>query len=202
VSWNDGFYSNRYTWAWLSATWAINSTNILAFIGSGNTRPTDVATQATPLFQNNEQLYNVIYIHNSGPWTIQPYLQYTHVPRIPKIGALHTADTYGAALLASYKVAKGSKVGGLKLDGVSLPFRVEYIASTGTLANGAPNLLYGPGSKAWSVTVTPTYQRNIFFARPEFSFVKAMNTTPGMAFGPAGTNTTQVRVLLEVGVMF
>src|SRR5438105_5003791 len=24
VSWNDGFYSNRYTWAWVSATYAVN----------------------------------------------------------------------------------------------------------------------------------------------------------------------------------
>lgn len=203
ASWNDGFYSNRYTWAWLSATWSINSKNILAFIGSGNTKPgTNVSTLATPLYQNNEQLYNLIYIRTAGQWTIQPYLQFTHVPRMPELGAARAANTYGAALLANYKFAQGSKVGGLKLDRISLPFRVEYIASTGTLAEGAPNLMYGPGSKAWSVTVTPTYQRNIFFARPEFSVARAMNTTPGMAFGPAGTDTTQVRVLLEVGVMF
>lgn len=202
ASLNDGFYSNKYSWAWLAATWTLNDTNTFAFIGSGNFRHTNIATQATPLYQNNEQLYNVIFTHTSGPWTIQPYFQYTRVPRIPEIGALREASTIGGALLANYTFAQGSKAGGLKLNGVSLPFRVEYIASTGTVANGAPNLLYGPGSRGWSITLTPTYQRDIFFARPEFSFVGATRTTPGMAFGPNGTATTQTRLLLEVGVMF
>ena len=202
ASLNDGFYSNRLSWAWLSATWAIDKANTLAVISSGNLRHTNIATQATPLYQNNQQLHNAIFTHTSGPWTIQPYFQYTRVPRITSIGALHEASTIGGALLANYSFAQGSKAGGLKLDGVSLPFRLEYIGSTGTLANGAPNLLYGPGSRAWSVTVTPTYQRGIFFARPEFSFVGATRTTPGMAFGPDGKATTQTRLLLEVGVMF
>jgi hypothetical protein len=202
ASWNDGFYSNQYSWAWLSATWTVNSANSLAFVGGGNTRHSTKATPATPLFQNNEQIYNLIYTHTSGPWTIQPYLQYTHVPRIPKIGALHDASTYGAALLANYTFAPTSNLGGLKLGGFSIPVRLEFIASTGSLAKGAPNLLYGPGSKAWSTTVTPTYQRNIFFMRTEFSFVGAAHSTPGMVFGPRGTNKTQARLLLETGVLF
>src|SRR6185369_10664340 len=143
---------------------------------------------------NNEQIYNTIYTHSSGPWTIQPYFQYTHVPRIPKIGALDDASTYGVALLANYTFEPAAKLGGLKLAGFSLPARLEYIASTGNLEKGAPNLLYGPGSRAWSATVTPTYQRNIFFARGEFSFVGAMRTTAGMALGPTGADTSQVRV--------
>jgi Putative beta-barrel porin-2, OmpL-like. bbp2 len=75
--------------------------------------------------------------------------------------------------------------------GVSLPVRLEYISSTGGFANGAPNLLYGPGSNAWSVMVTPTYQYKIHFARAEFSHVAANSTTTGLAFGPGGNNTTQ-----------
>ena len=88
MSWNDGFYSNQYSWAWLSATWTVDKANTLAVIGGGNTRHSTKATTGTPLFQDNEQIYNLIYTHTSGPWTIQPYFQYTHVPRIPKIGAL------------------------------------------------------------------------------------------------------------------
>jgi hypothetical protein len=202
ASWNDGFYSNQYSWAWLSATWTINKANTLAFIGGGNTRHSTKATIATPLFQNNEQIYNVIYTHSSGPWTIIPYVQYTHVPRIPKIGALHDASTYGGAVLANYTFGPDAKLGGLKLAGFSLPGRLEFIGSTGSLANGAPNLLYGPGSKAWSATVTPTYQYNIFFARAEFSFVGAINSTRGLAFGPNGAHKTQARALIEAGALF
>src|SRR5438309_11833291 len=35
-SWNDGFYSNRYTWLSGSLSWAFNSANSLAFVGMGN----------------------------------------------------------------------------------------------------------------------------------------------------------------------
>jgi len=63
-------------------------------------------------------------------------------------------------------------------------------------------LLYGPGSKAWSFTVTPTYQYKRFFARTEFSFVKANDFVSGSAFGPDGNSSTQTRVLLEAGALF
>lgn len=192
VSWNDGLYSNKYSWAWLSATYTIDSSNTLAFIGSGNTKHTSVSTVATPLYQNNEQLYNLIYTHTAGPWTLQPYLQYTHVPAIPSIGALHEASTYGAALLASYKFN----------DHYSLPFRVEYIGSTGSLSDGAPNLMYGPGSKAWSLTLTPTYQQGIYFVRGELSYVGLKDTTPGLALGVSGNEKSQTRALVEMGVIF
>jgi Putative beta-barrel porin-2, OmpL-like. bbp2 len=202
ASWNDGFYSNQFSWAWLSATWTIDKTDTLAFIGGGNTKHTTVSTLATPVFLNNEQIYNVIYTHTSGAWTIQPYLQYTRVPVIPDLGSLHEASTYGAALLANYIFDAKSTVGGLSLNGFSLPVRVEYISSTGSVANGAPNLMYGPGSKAWSATVTPTYQNNSFFARAEFSYVGTKDTTRGLVFGPDGNATSQSRALLEGGIMF
>jgi hypothetical protein len=202
ASWNDGFYSNRYSWAWLSATWTIDKENTLAAIASGNTRHTNVSTTATPLFQNNEQLYNLIYTHTEGPWIFEPYLQYTHVPRIPAIGALTDASTYGAALLVNYTFDTVQPLGQESIGTISLPVRLEYIASTGSAADGAPNLLYGPGSKAWSITVTPTYQYKVFFARTEFSFVGAMHTTPGLVFGQSGNSKTQTRLLLETGVIF
>jgi hypothetical protein len=62
--------------------------------------------------------------------------------------------------------------------------------------------MYGPGSKAWSITVTPTYQLNSFFARAEFSYVGARDTTPGLAFGSDGNSKSQTRGLLEVGILF
>ena len=194
---NDGFYSNLYSWAWLSATWTIDKADTLAIIGGGNTKHTSVSTFATPALLNNEQIYNVIYTRTSGAWTLQPYVQYTRVPAIPEIASFHEASTFGVALLTNYTFdAKSS------LNGFSLPFRVEYITSTGSVANGAPNLLYGPGSKAWSVTLTPTYQNNALFARAEFSYVGTKDTTVGLVFGSDGNATSQSRAMLEVGFMF
>jgi len=201
-SWNDGFYSNRLTWLSGSATWTVDPSNTIAFVGAGNTRTTAVSTFATPLVQNNSQVYNAIYTYASGPWTIVPNLQYTYVPRAISVGILHDAATYGAALLANYTFDSAARLGELSLAGFSLPFRVEYIASTGSVADNSPNLLYGPGSNAWSLTVTPTYQYERFFARAEFSYVGANHTAAGSAFGASGTKKTQARLLAETGFLF
>ena len=196
-SWNDGFYSDRFTWLSGSATYTFDKENTFELVAGGNYAHTTKATLATPLFQNNETIFNAIYTYNSAPWTITPYFQYTHVPANSTIGAFTAASTYGGAILANYSFAEDSP-----LSGFSLPIRFEYIGSTGTLANGAPNLLYGPGSNAWSITLTPTYQYKVFFARAEVSHVGTSSTTSGLVFGPTGTNTTQTRFMFEAGVLF
>jgi hypothetical protein len=205
ASWNDGFYSNRYTWLSGSATYTLDPANTFIIAAGGNFSQTAKVTTTTPffqttavpLFQNNERVFNLIYTYNSAPWTITPYFQHTYVPTAPSIGALTAASTFGGAVLANYSFGEDTP-----LSGVSLPLRLEYISSTGNAANGAPNLLYGPGSKAWSITFTPTYQYKIFFARAEISHVGTNGTTSGLVFGPSGTNTTQTRGMLEVGILF
>jgi len=197
LSWNDGFYSDRYTWLSGSATYTLDTANSFVLAAGGNYAHTTKATLATPLFQNNSTLFTLVYTYNSAPWTITPYFQYTHVPAASSIGAFTSAATYGGAILANYSFGDDSP-----LPGFSVPIRFEYISSTGNAASGTPNLLYGPGSNAWSVTLTPTYQYKIYFARAEISHVAANSTTPGLAFGPSGTNTTQTRFLFEAGVLF
>jgi|SRR5215472_15594396 len=202
-SWNDGFYSKKYSWASGSATWTINDSNTLALVVGGNTKHTSVSTSATPLFLNNQQvLSNLIYTHTEGPWTLQPYLQYTYVPALPEFGTPSSASTWGAGLLMTYNFDSDSTPAGWRVAGFSLPVRLEYISSNGSVSSGAPNLLYGPGSNAWSITITPTWQYKIFFARAEFSYVGASSTTPGLAFGSNGTNSSQTRGMFEVGLLF
>jgi hypothetical protein len=193
LSYNDGFYSNKYNWLSGSVTYAVNSTNALALIGVGSLSRTNISSTATPLYQDNEQGYNLIYTHNSGSFTIQPYLQYTEVPKAALLNTSQNAATYGAALLVNYSVPH---------SGFSLPVRVEYITSTGNAAQGAPSLIYGAGSKAWSATITPTFQYKRVFVRGELSYVKANNITDGSAFGPLGNDDSQSRVLIETGFVF
>ncbi len=138
-SWNDGFYSNRYTWLWGSLAYAFNSSNTLAFIGGGNAGAYAKNTLATPLYLNNEEIYNLIYTYTKGSWVIQPYFQYTDVPTNATIGVAQGAGTKGGALLLTYNFKRG----------FSLAARPEYIATTGSVNNGAINLLYGPGSGAF-----------------------------------------------------
>jgi hypothetical protein len=192
LSWNDGFYSNRYTWLTGSLTYAFNSANSLAFVGGGNAGAYAKNTLATPLALNNEQIYNLIYTYTKGPWVIQPYWQYTNVPTNAKIGITKGATTNGGALLTTYNFKRGFSMAG----------RVEYISSTGSVSNGAVNLLYGPGSGAFGLTLTPTYRKDAFFLRGDVAIVHATNMVPGFGFGTAGADSNQPRGVIEAGFMF
>jgi len=86
--------------------------------------------------------------------------------------------------------------------GVSLAGRWEYITSSGSVADQSVNLMFGPGSSATSFTLTPTFQYGGFFVRGDLSWVHAIDSTPGFAFGPNGANTNQPRAMAEIGFMF
>ena len=192
LTWNDGFYSNRYNWIWGMFTYTPNAANSVEVVGGGNYGKTGYSSAATPLYQNNSSIYNVIYTHTAKKWILEPYVQLTYVPVNARIGVGHATSTIGGAFLGTYTFTPH----------VSFAARGEYIGSTGSASNGAVNLLYGTGSDAWSMTLTPTYQNKAFFARAEFSSVHAMDTTTGDVFGATGTDATQVRGMIEAGFMF
>jgi hypothetical protein len=189
-SWNDGFFSNRYSWLSGSLTYT-KGAHSLSFQGMGNLGQTAFVTLATPV-QNNSTMYALVYTYTKGKWVVNPYFQYTNVPTNPKVGVAKGASTYGGAFLLSRKIGRG----------FSLAFRGEYITSNGSVPEQSVNLLYGPGSAAWSVTLTPTYQHKWFFTRADLAWVRANSITPGSAFGSAGLDRNQPRGVLEVGFMF
>ena len=191
LSFTDGFDSGVYNWVTGSATWTINSANSLQFVGGGNVGKTNVSTLRTPLPQSNSQIFDLIYTYNNDPWIVQPYFQATHVPGNASLGFSTSASTFGIAVLGNYHVSGGFNLGG----------RLEYISSTGSTAT-SPSLLYGPGSGAFSFTLTPTYQWKYFFARAEFSWVKANGVVAGLGLGPNGNGDSQTRVMIETGILF
>ncbi|MBV8361431.1 MAG: outer membrane beta-barrel protein, partial [Deltaproteobacteria bacterium] len=169
LSWNNGFYSKSYTWLTGSLAWAINSANTFSFVGGGNVGYSSFSNFATPVLLNNSQIYNIIYTYSNSPWIIQPYFQFTIVPHHPDLGVYKTTSTSGGAILASYALT----------DNFFRAGRLEGISSSGNASDGSANLLYGPGSEAWSISLTPTYQYKNFFARGEVSFVQAVQYTSG-----------------------
>ncbi len=190
LAWTDGFYSNRYSW--LSGSLAYtNGPHAISFVAGGNYGKTGFETFATPV-QNNGSIYNVIYTYTKGSWIIQPYYQYTTVPTDANIGIVKGAHTNGGAILLSYAFKHG----------FSLPARYEYIASSGSAAEDAVNLMYGPGSTGTSITVTPTFQVGGFFLRGDLSWTHVGDITPGYAFGPTGADKNQARAVAEVGFIF
>ena len=190
LSWNDGYYSNRYSWLSGSLTYA-NGPHSFTFAGMGNLSQTAFQTLATPV-QNNSTMYAAIYTYTKGSWIVQPYFQYSSVPTNPKVGVVQGASTRGGAVLVNHTFKRG----------FSLAARGEYLSTTGSLATQSVNLLYGPGSAGWSITLTPTYQYKRFFTRGDLSWVGATSITPGSAFGPNGTNQNQPRGVVEAGFMF
>jgi hypothetical protein len=184
VSLNDGFYSNSYNWISGLASYALNKENTIAVAGGGAFRETAKSTFATPPVQNNSRIINLIYTYNAAPWTITPYFQYTDVPSSARLG-IASAQTYGGAVLANYKFT----------DNINIAGRAEYIATT-----GPGNVLYGSGSSAGSLTVTPTWQQGVWFVRGEGSVVHAFDSTG--AFGKNGTDKTQLRGIIETGIVF
>jgi len=190
LSWNDGFYSNRYSWLSGSLAYA-NGPHTVAFVAGGNAGKTAFQSYATPV-QNNSSIYNFIYTYSKGSWIVQPYWQYTNVPTNAKIGIVKGASTDGAAILVSRAFKHG----------FALPLRFEYIASSGNAAQQAVNLMYGPGSAGTSITVTPTFQYGGFFFRGDVGYVHLSSITPGDGFGPAGKNQNQPRAMAEIGFLF
>ena len=188
VSWNDGFYSD--SWNWLSglASYGFNGgADTVAVVASGNLgrNPTNL-NFATPTF-NNGSIFNLLYTHTDGPWTIAPYIQYVDAPADPLHGVAKGGSSTGAAVLVNYAIDDNWKLAG----------RVEYVSSDG----GANVAVAGPGSDAWSITLTPTFQYRRFFARLEGSYVSADDITPGFAYGPNFDRDSQTSVFFEAGVL-
>jgi hypothetical protein len=195
LAWTDGFFSNRYSWFTGLATYTIDSSNSIAFSGGGSINTETVSSYATPPLQNNSTIYNLVFTHTSGPWTIVPTLQYTNVPsdavtQVTQGNLSRSLDTFGGGVYGIYTMDGGYSVAG----------RVEYIKANGS-ATDAASLLYGGDSSAWSFTITPTYQNKFFFARAELSYVKANSGTAGFMFGPTFSSDSMTRVMLETGVI-
>jgi hypothetical protein len=191
VSWNDGYYSNRYSWLSGSAT-LTKGHHTLVYDGMGNLGQTAYQTAATPV-QNNSYMHAVIYTFTKGPWIISPYFQYGKLPTNAKVGVPTGTSATGGAINASYAFKSG----------FSLPARVEYLKSSGSVADGSVNLLgFGAGSGGVTFTATPTYQKGGLYLRSDLALVHATDYTTGAVFGKTGTDANQFRGVLEFGFIF
>ena len=187
VALTDGYYSSRYSTVSTLISYAVTKTDTLAFAGSVQLQKTSKSRFATPVTLNNGQIFNLMWTHTEGSWMVEPYLQYGHVPKFTDGGITDSASTYGAAVLARYTFNPVFSLAG----------RAEYISST-----GGTSLLYGPKSKAYSFTLTPTIQLKTFFIRGEVSYTGLNDIAPGSGFGEFGNKKSQTRAMIETGFLF
>jgi len=187
VSWNDGTYTNVWSSFSALASYAFNGgADTVAFAGGGNTESANAANFFKYGTLSMGSQFNFIYTHTSGPWTISPYFQYNSTPGFTFFGHVNGSSAYAGALLANYAIDENWKLAG----------RVEYESES----HGLDLFGFGSGSNAWSVTITPTYQYKIFFARVDGSYVGLGSNSAG--FGSSGTASSQFRGMIEAGVLF
>ncbi|MGB9429089.1 MAG: outer membrane beta-barrel protein [Gammaproteobacteria bacterium] len=194
LAWTDGFYSHRFNNLTVSFTYTLSPADMLTAVVYDTFGNTPYGSSATPEVLNNARIYNLIYTHSVGNWTFTPYLQYIESPASTKLGYTHENSSSDAALLADYAINKQWSLGA----------RGEFVMSSGAdNASANNNLLgYGPGSRAWTLTFTPTWQSQALFARAELSYARVVDYALGHAFGNAGDQADQTRLLLETGIVF
>ena len=189
LSLTDGYYSNRYNWLTGLISYAVTKKDTLAAVGGANLGSTPKNTFATVPALNNGSIYNVLWTHTEDKWVFNPYFQYTHVDAMPGYGWSHSGSTWGGAALFKFVITPEWSIGE----------RFEYVKQTGTRHDPlAPILLYGPGSDAFTATLSPTYQKGIFFVRADGAYIHA--SIP--IFGPSISDHSQFRFTGEAGVLF
>ncbi len=194
LAWTDGFYSHRFNNLTGSFSYTLNPADTLTAVVYDTLGNTPYGSSATPEVLNNSRIYDLIYTHSAGNWIFTPYVQYIESPASTELGYTHDNNSYGAAVLVDYAINKQWSLGA----------RVEYVTSSGADNTSANNNLlgYGPGSRAWTLTFTPTWQSGGLFVRAELSYAHVEDYTSGLAFGNAGKQANQTRLLLEFGVVF
>jgi Putative beta-barrel porin-2, OmpL-like. bbp2 len=189
---NDGYYSgNRLgVEGQITNTPSASITYEFVFVIPNSSAPANATASIA-----NKRLYNPLLTYTTGKWQFQPYLLWVESPASKALGYANAEHAFGGVFMGTYSLSSTW----------SLPFRVEYGKNGSTRSDTSPNanlLGYGPGSSAWTYTLTPTYRKGVFFARAEASDVNVANLTPGTAFGTGGTQSNQVRTGLEAGLQF
>jgi hypothetical protein len=192
LSLTDGFYSNRYNWLTGLISFAVTKKDTVAAVGGANLGRTPKSDFATAPPANNGSIYNLLWTHTEDKWVFNPYFQYQHVAAMPEApyGWTKSANAWGVAGLFKYQFTSEW----------SLATRVEYEAQDGTKFDLAEPFLIptGPGTNAFTLTFTPTYQKGIFYVRADGAYVH----TSFPAFGSAFNHHDQFRFTGEAGILF
>jgi len=200
VSWNDGYYTNRYNVISGLLTYAINSENSVSIYGMGNAGHTGYVNATSryssnsyvggELDLNNSDMYGAYYTYTGSNFTITPEFQYIYTPKNAAFGTTESTDNVSAMIHGAYDIN----------DNWSIAAGVDFTHNSASRnSDFAYGFGYGPGASALGVMITPTYTDGDFFARDELSYVRLTNYSNG--FG-ADNRPDQIRDILETGFWF
>lgn len=189
---NDGYYSGHFLGIEGSVAFAkdANTSYQFVFVLPNASAPGNPTSSIA-----NKRLYNFMYTAERGKWTWAPYVLLVQSPASSALGYSNAENAYGAALISTYRPNATWSITG----------RVEDIANGSTPNDQSPNadlVGYGPGSGAWSFTITPTFRQKELLLRADVSQVMVRAATQGAAFGNAGSLRNQFRFVFEAGLQF
>lgn len=189
---NDGFFSGHYLGLEGSVTMATADNRSFQFVFViPNSRAPGNWTSAIA----NKRLYDFMFTGTSGRWNLQPYILLVQSPQSTALGYARAENAYGLVFLSTWTMNPSW----------SLATRIENIANESETQDRSPNadlVGYGPGSGAWTFTLTPAYQQKNFVLRADFSEVIVRWAGAGLAFGASGLQHRQFRFVLESGFQF
>ena len=203
ISWNDGYYSNRYNVISGLVTYTINGENAVSVYGMGNAGHTGNITTTTRYSSNsyvggelpldNSEMYGIYYTYSGKQFTIIPEVQYVYTPKNMAFDTTESSNNISAMIHGSYYLT----------DHWSIAAGVDYEHSSNHRTPGYSYYFgYGPGSSALGIMITPTYTNDGYFIRDELSYVRLTNFTNGNGFGNNGGSPDQIRDILETGFWF
>ena len=187
---DDGFYSGRYGSVTSMLAYSPSAATTISFIAmspSANARPNPTMPIA------NKREYDLMFSRQIGKWNLQPYILLVRSPASALLGYARDERASAAVFLGTYSASPR----------LSFGFRYEALRNASATNDIGPNadlLGYGPGSSARSFTLTPTYRFGTAFVRGEIARVALNAYQPGLGFGALGTNATQTRLGIELGV--
>ncbi|MHB8147263.1 MAG: outer membrane beta-barrel protein [Vulcanimicrobiaceae bacterium] len=189
---NDGFYSGHFLGVEGSLALAAdaNTSYQFVFVVPNSDAPSNPTSTIA-----NKRLYNFMYTASRGRWSLAPYILLVQSPQSSALGYSTSESAYGLVFASTYSFNPTW----------SLTGRIEDIANRSTTSDQSPNadlVGYGPGSGAWSFTLTPTYHYEHFLLRSDLSEVTVRSAAPGSAFGATGSQRNQFRIVVESGLEF
>ncbi|AEM48440.1 hypothetical protein Acife_2334 [Acidithiobacillus ferrivorans SS3] len=201
VSWNDGYYTNRYNVISGLLTYSLNADNSLSIYADGNAAHTgriaSVNNYSTNGYVNSElaldnsDMYGIYYTYSAKSFALTSEVQYVVTPVNLAFGTTQSSNNISAMIHGDYYLSNHWSLAA----GVDY----EHSSSTGQAAVDGYYFGYGAGSSALGFMVTPTYSYNGYFLRDEVSYVHLTNYSNG--FG-ANNRPNQIRDILETGFWF
>lgn len=178
AQYNDAYYGGYQRAVEALIGWSPSSVTSLQFafiIPGSNVGPNPTTTVG------NKQEYDLMFTRQIGKLQLLPYFLWVNSPASSILGYTGSEDAYAGVLLANWTFNSD----------LNVPIRYEYAANTGSASATSPNadlIGLGVGSRAQTVTLTPTYRfGNSGILRLEYSTVWG--------------STSQNRVGFEFGVM-